>query len=100
MLRIGAILLAGLLVGSAARAQVAAGAITGIVEDQAGATVPGATVTLTDTATSVRRVVVTTDGGVYTANSLAPGVYRLDVELLGFRPIRREGVRVATGETV
>ncbi len=100
MLRIGAILLAGLLVGSAARAQVAAGAITGIVEDQAGATVPGATVTLTDTATSVRRVVVTSDGGVYTASSLAPGVYRLDVELLGFRPIRREGVRVATGETV
>ncbi len=32
--------------------------------------------------------------------SLAPGDYRLDVELAGFKPLRREGVRLATGETV
>ena len=28
----------------------------------------------------------------------APGEYRIDVELAGFKPIRREGIRLATGE--
>jgi len=99
-MRISALVLSILLVSTAARAQVAAGAITGIVKDQAGADVPGVTLTVTEVATNRQRIVVTTDEGVYTAGSLAPGIYRLDVELSGFKSIRREGVRVATGETV
>jgi hypothetical protein len=35
---------------------------------------------------------------VYSAPSLAPGDYRVDVELPGFKPVRREGIRLATGE--
>ncbi len=81
-----------------ALAQVAAGEITGVVKDQAGAAVPGATITVTDVATNLQRVVVSTGDGVYTAASLAPGEYRLDVELAGFKPMRREGIRLATGE--
>jgi protocatechuate 3,4-dioxygenase beta subunit len=84
--------------GWPARAQVAAGAITGRVTDQAGAAVPGAAITVTDTRTNLRRVIVSTGDGVYTAASLAPGEYRIDVELAGFKPLRREGVRVSTGE--
>ena len=78
--------------------QAGAGEITGLVKDQAGAAVPGATITVTDTRTNVQRVVVSSGDGVYTAASLAPGDYRLDVELAGFKPVRREGVRLATGE--
>jgi hypothetical protein len=81
-----------------ARAQVGAGEISGLVRDQDGAAVPGATITVTDTRTNLERVVVTADGGVYTAGSLAPGEYRVAVELAGFKPVRREGVRLATGE--
>jgi outer membrane receptor protein involved in Fe transport len=81
-----------------ARAQVAAGDITGLVKDSAGAAVPGAIITVTETRTNLQRVVVSSDEGVYTATSLVPGEYRLDVERSGFRPIRREGVRLATGE--
>ena len=95
-----AVLLSFVWFAASAHAQVAAGGLTGIVTDQAGAAVPGAAVTLTDTATNLQRVVVTTDEGVYTASSLAPGTYRLDVDLTGFKSIRREGVRVATGDTV
>jgi len=80
--------------------QVASGSITGLITDQAGAAVPGVTVTVTNVATNVPRVVVSSGDGVYAAASLAPGTYRLDVDLQGFKPIRREGVRVATGETV
>jgi len=81
-----------------AGAQTGAGEITGLVKDQAGAAVPGATITVTETRTNRQRVVVSTGDGVYTAASLAPGEYRIDIELAGFRSVRREGVRVATGE--
>src|SRR4249920_3351039 len=81
-----------------AGAQAGAGEITGIVKDQAGSAVPGATITVTDPRTNLQRVAVSSGDGVYTAASLAPGDYRLDVELPGFKPVRREGVRLATGE--
>src|SRR5262245_42193109 len=86
------------VIGTSVAAQVGAGAITGTVRDQGGAAVPGATITVTETRTNLQRVIVSTREGVYTAASLAPGEYRLDVELAGFRPARREGVRLSTGE--
>ena len=79
-------------------AQVAAGEITGLVKDQAGAAVPGATVTVTNVETNRPRSVVSSGDGVYTAPSLAPGEYRVDVELSGFKPVRRTGIRLSTGE--
>src|SRR5437899_1546361 len=81
-----------------AHAQVAAGEITGLVKDQAGAAVPGATLTVTDVNTNRRRVVTSSAQGVYTVPSLAPGVYRVDVELTGFRSVRRTGIHLSTGE--
>ena len=78
-------------------AQVASGEITGTVKDPSGAA-RGATVTVTNVDTNRQRVVASSGEGVYTAPSLAPGEYRVDVELAGFRPIRREGVRLSTGE--
>jgi hypothetical protein len=83
---------------SAALAQVAAGEITGIVKDQAGAAVPGATVTVTDVNTNRQRIIISSGDGVFTAPSLAPGEYRVDVELTGFKPIRRAGIHLSTGE--
>src|SRR5262245_4244240 len=81
-----------------AAAQVASAEITGSVKDPAGASVPGATLTVIDTATSQTRVVVSTGDGIYAAPGLVPGSYNIEVELIGFNTIRREGVRVATGE--
>ena len=79
-------------------AQVAAAEVTGLVKDPAGGPVPGATVTVTDIATNLQRLVTSNSEGVYTAGGLAPGVYRIDVALSGFKPLRRVGVRLATGE--
>jgi hypothetical protein len=84
----------------AALAQAGAGALTGVVRDEAGAVVRGATVTVTAIQTGVSRTVVSSAAGVYGAAGLAPGVYRVRVELTGFRPLVRDGVRVATGETL
>src|SRR4029453_1123437 len=88
---------AACLGASLASAQTGAGAITGVVRDQAGAAAPGETITVTETRTNRQRVSVSTRDGVYTAASLAPGEYRLEVELAGFKPLRREGIRLAPG---
>src|SRR5262245_66674304 len=81
-------------------AQVAAGEITGVVKDQADAAVPGATVTVTATRTNLQRVVISSAKGVFTVPSLPSGEYRVDVELPGFKAIRRDGIQVSTGEKV
>jgi hypothetical protein len=44
--------------------------ISGIVQDQTGASVPGATVTLLHMDTGVRRVAVTNNDGFYAVSSL------------------------------
>ena len=49
--------------GSTALAQVAAGEITGIVKDQAGAAVPGATVRVTNVNTNLQRIILSSGEG-------------------------------------
>ena len=81
-------------------AQVGAGGITGVVRDQAGAVVPGATVTATDVSRRLSRTAVTTTAGVYAFTGLVPSVYDIRVELTGFKSAVRQGVRVATGTAI
>ncbi len=81
-------------------AQIGSGTLTGNISDQAGAAVPGVAVTVTATSTGLSRTSVTAPDGRYTFQGLAPGTYRLLVELSGFRPVARDGVRLPTGETV
>ncbi len=97
---IGFLLALALLTPQASDAQVGAGQITGIVTDGRDAAVPGATVTATLGRSGAGRTVVSSSSGVYTLAGLAPGEYRIDIELAGFRPIRRQGIRVETGETI
>ena len=86
--------------GTPALAQVGAGQITGVVKDASGGVIPGATVMATNVDTAASRRVVTSAAGVYTLAGLPPGVYRVDVDLLNFRPNIREGIKVETGETI
>jgi hypothetical protein len=96
----GLVLAAAVLFGAPVRAQIAAGELTGVISDGGGAAVPGATVTVTDLRRNLPRATVSTREGLYTAAGLLPGTYRIDVELAGFKPVRREAVRVQTGEKV
>jgi hypothetical protein len=98
---IGAVLCVALCVGVVpAVAQIGRGALAGDVSDQAGSPVPGVSVSITFTATGAAREATTDAAGSYVVHGLTPGVYRVRVELTGFRPTVREGVRVITGETV
>jgi hypothetical protein len=82
---------ATLLAGSS-HAQVTTGTITGTVKDSAGAVVPGATVTVTETGKQTSSVYTTDSSGSYTAPFLIPGTYSLAVDMPGFRKHVRHGV--------
>ena len=77
-----------------------AGALTGVVSDGTGQAVPGASVTATAVGTNQSRTVITAADGGYSIHGLTPGEYRVRVELNGFQPLSRDGVGVATGETI
>lgn len=49
--------------------------LSGTVTDSTGAVVTGATVTATNTATSIDRTTQSTDTGAYTIPSLPPSIY-------------------------
>jgi outer membrane receptor protein involved in Fe transport len=83
---------------AAARAQ-ATGAITGVVTDDSGAVLPGATVQATNQATAQVRTATSGSDGFYTLPLLPPGLYNVSASLTAFSPLTREGVRVSVSET-
>jgi hypothetical protein len=93
------ILALGLMVALApgAYAQIARGNIYGTVNDESGAVLPGAAVSLTSDLGS--RSTVTGSGGEFRFLSLDRGRYKIGVALPGFSTVNRE-VNVVTGENV
>lgn len=70
------------------------GAITGVVKDQNGAVVPGATVTVTNLGTNAVRTATTGTEGTYEIAQLVPGDYRLAVQAQSFAGFTQERVTV------
>lgn len=82
-----AALVALLLSSVAAFAQTAE--IRGAVADTTGATLPGVSVSIVNTATGVERSVVTDEQGAFRAPALQPGPYKITSNLMGFSPEER-----------
>src|ERR1041384_5932428 len=74
-----------------ASAQTSTSRITGRVVDAKQASVPGATVTITNEATGVSHTQTTTDAGVYAFEALPVGDYAVAVELTGFKKYLKTG---------
>ena len=93
---------AALLLWSQAYAQKITGAITGTVTDVSGAAVPGATVTVTNTATNKTYEVTTDSQGGYTVTELPESTYKVEVKATGFQNFITQGavVHVATTTNV
>jgi outer membrane receptor protein involved in Fe transport len=82
-----------------AQAQTAVtGALSGVVTDQTGAAVPGATVTVVDAATNARQTVLTNAEGRYTTGLLKPGQYKISATASGLESNTSE-VAVVLGTT-
>ena len=76
------------------------GGISGLVTDSSGAAVPGATVTVTNTATRGTRNTTTNVEGLYTFPAVPPGTYALKVELQGFKTAEIRSFKVDVQQTV
>jgi hypothetical protein len=68
--------------------------ITGIVTDQTGAVVAGATITLTDPATGTVHTTISDDSGSYNIGGLNAATYQMKVTAKGFETYTRTGVAV------
>lgn len=85
---------------AAAEAQVVPGRMIGVVRDESGAVLPGASVTLTSTALPGGPVTVVTNvQGEYRFTNLPPGTYALSISLSGFSGYEEADLRVAVNST-
>ncbi len=79
------LLVVTLCVSASVFAQTAnTGTVTGVVKDEKGGLVPGATIKLIHIGTNAERTTQTSSDGVYEITQLVPGNYRLEVEAQGF----------------
>src|SRR5580698_1265502 len=68
------------------------GSLLGTVTDPAGAAIPGARVSATETSTALKQTITADERGFYSFQSLPVGRYDVQVDAAGFKPIRRTGV--------
>ena len=94
-----AFLLVALVLPAPLYAQETRGRITGRVTDATKGAIPGATVTVTDPARNTTVTVTTNDLGLFQANFLLPGTYKVTVELTGFKTYVQENVILQMTET-
>src|SRR5262245_54630890 len=66
--------------------------ISGAVQDQSGAVLPGVEVMATQTSTGVSRATITNETGYYVLPNLPLGPYRLEASLPGFRTYVQTGI--------
>src|SRR5207249_1647463 len=78
-----------------AGAQVLYGSIVGTVQDESGAAVPHAAITIVNNSTTQSRAAVTIEDGSYAFTDVPAGSYTLTVTAKGFRVSRTNNVQVS-----
>jgi len=89
-----------LLVAASAYAQVTTATLVGLVRDNSGAVIPGASVVATHDGTGVAREGVTDANGEFVFSALPNGPYTVRIELTGFKTISQRGIQLGAGQTV
>ena len=87
-----------LLVPALSYAQRTTATIRGTVRDTTQAVLPGVTVTATNEDTGLVRAVVTNTSGVYSAQDLPIGRYKIEAELSGFKKASRTGITLRVAD--
>ena len=92
-------LLFGLLLVGATQAQVDRSGLSGTVTDESGRAMPGVQVTTVQTATELRREVVTSDTGTYSIPNMPVGTYTVTFTHDGFAPLMYNDLLQTVGRT-
>jgi len=82
-----------------AQARLTGADLQGVVKDESGAVLPGATVTAVNRDTNVTRTASTGHEGRFVLPALPPGSYRITVALHGFASQTRDGVTLQLGRS-
>ncbi|HYJ46288.1 MAG TPA: carboxypeptidase-like regulatory domain-containing protein, partial [Pyrinomonadaceae bacterium] len=83
-----------------AQVDVATATLKGIVTDQNGAAVAGATVTAMSTARGFKKAATTATDGTYQISLLQPGGYDVQVEAQGFGKAIAKEVQLTVGQSL
>jgi hypothetical protein len=89
-----------LFVSASAYAQVTTATLVGLVRDNSGAVIPGASVVATNEGTGVAREGVSDANGEFVFAALPNGPYTVRIELTGFKTISQRGIELGAGQTV
>src|SRR3984893_1779706 len=82
-----------------ANAQLAEASLSGQVSDQSGAVIMAANLVIQNNATGEVRTATTNAKGLYSAQSLQPGIYSITVSAPGFGTHVEQGVELTVGAT-
>ena len=88
-----------MMVGSAI-AQSGTSAIKGVVTDQTGAIVPGATVTITNAAKGFKRTTTTSNDGSYAFPGIPPATYKIEVSADNFKKAVNASLQASIDSTL
>ncbi|MBW4025981.1 MAG: carboxypeptidase regulatory-like domain-containing protein [Acidobacteria bacterium] len=72
--------------------------LSGSVTDPTGASIPGAKLTLTNTATAFKTTLTTDAAGQYNFTSITPGRYDLSAAASGFKSITENGIQLTLSQ--
>jgi hypothetical protein len=99
-LRNGVVVLLVIFIAVSSWGQTSTATIFGTAADASGASIVGAQVTATNSATGVSRTVTSNDSGNYTIPFLPVGTYVLDAKKNGFQTFARNNVAVGVGASI
>jgi hypothetical protein len=68
------------------------GSFSGTVTDSSGASIAGASITITETTTNAERVLTTDSVGRFVANVIQAGTYKIKATAIGFRAAEEAGI--------
>src|SRR5579859_3922699 len=76
------------------------GQITGEVRDTSGATIPNASITVTNAATNASRSTLTNTAGLYSFPDLTPGMYNVKAGMAGFDTVIKSNIELQVQQVV
>jgi outer membrane receptor protein involved in Fe transport len=92
------LVVSSILFSVVAIAQTTTARMSGVVTDESGAVLPGATLTISNTDTGIVRTATSDSSGRYIVLQLPPGPYRVSTTLAGFDTLVREGIQLEVGQ--
>ncbi len=87
-------------VATPTKAQVTTATLSGIVEDNTGAVIPGAAVRLTNEGTNRLNATTTGESGEFVYNFIQPGTYTLEIESPSFKLYRSTSLELGAAQQV